>query len=67
MKSIRQGVDAAMEDRALRGRNSSADAALQTAGVAAYGLAPAGTGPGPVGNIVKKIEHYVSVFSGEVQ
>jgi len=36
-----QGLDAAMEDRALRGRTSSADAALQTAGVVAYGR------PGP--------------------
>jgi transposase InsO family protein len=45
-----QGVDAVMEDRALRGRNSSADAALQTAGVAAYGqnrpkAGPAGASP----------------------
>jgi len=32
-----QGIDAATEDRALRGRTLSADAALQTAGVAAYG------------------------------
>jgi hypothetical protein len=32
-----QGVDAAAKDRALRGRTSSADAALQTAGGAAYG------------------------------
>jgi putative transposase len=31
-----QGVDVVPEDRALRGRTSSADAALQTAGVAAY-------------------------------
>ena len=31
-----QDLDAATEDRALRGRNSSADAALQTAGVVAY-------------------------------
>jgi hypothetical protein len=34
---LAQGVDAATEDRALRGRTSSADAALQTAGAAAYG------------------------------
>ena len=32
-----QSIDAVPEDRALRGRTSSADAALQTAGVAAYG------------------------------
>src|SRR3974390_2617364 len=30
-----QSIDVASEDRALRGRNSSADAALQTAGVVA--------------------------------
>jgi hypothetical protein len=42
---VAQGVDVATEDRALRGRNSSADAALQTAGAAAYGRP---TGPGPV-------------------
>jgi hypothetical protein len=40
-----QGVDVATEDRALRGRTSSADAALQTAGVAALRQHP---GPGPV-------------------
>jgi putative transposase len=40
-----QGVDVATEDRALRGRTSSADAALQTAGVAASGHHP---GPGSV-------------------
>ena len=43
-----QGLDAAMEDRALRGRTSSADAALQTAGVAASER-PTGTGPVPAG------------------
>ena len=32
---LAQGLDVATEDRALRGRTSSADAALQTAGVAA--------------------------------
>ena len=32
-----QDLNAATEDRALRGRTSSADAALQTAGVVAYG------------------------------
>jgi putative transposase len=34
-----QGLNAATEDRALRGRTSSAGVALQTAGVAAYGPA----------------------------
>jgi transposase InsO family protein len=43
---LAQGLDVATEDRALRGRTSSADAALQTAGVAAYGQ-PTGPGPGP--------------------
>ena len=38
---VAQGVDAATEDRALRGRTSSADVALQTAGAAA----PSGTPP----------------------
>src|SRR5438876_7367990 len=42
---VAQGVDAATEDRALRGRTSSADAALQTAAAAASGQP---TGPGPV-------------------
>ena len=42
---VAQGVDVATEDRALRGRTSSADAALQTAGVAALRQHP---GPGPV-------------------
>jgi len=36
---LAQGLDVATEDRALRGRSSSADAALQTAGEAAYGQA----------------------------
>ena len=36
-----QSVDVASEDRALRGRNSSADAALLTAGAAASGSPPA--------------------------
>src|SRR5271166_4481034 len=77
-----QGLDAATEDRALRGRTSSADAALQTAGVVAYGRP---TGPtaatcrskskakNPRGvrgtespDTVKKTENYVSVFSEEV-
>ena len=45
-----QSVDVASEDRALRGRTSNADAALQTAGAAAFwrpaGLAPpAGASP----------------------
>ena len=40
-----QGVDVATEHRALRGRTSSADAVLQTAGVAAFRQHP---GPGPV-------------------
>jgi hypothetical protein len=35
--SLAQGIEAAPEDRALRGRTSSADAVLQTAGGAAYG------------------------------
>jgi putative transposase len=39
-----QSVDVASEDRALRGRNSSADAALLTAGVAASGR-PTGRRP----------------------
>jgi len=39
-----QSIDAVPEDRALRGRTSSADAALQTAGVVAYGQP---TGPAP--------------------
>ena len=34
---VAQGVDVATEDRALRGRTSSADVALQTAGVTASG------------------------------
>jgi Integrase core domain len=41
---LAQGLDAATEDRALRGRTSSADAALQTAGVAALARP---TAPGP--------------------
>jgi hypothetical protein len=39
-----QSIGAVPEDRALRGRTSSADAALQTAGVVAYGQ-PTGTAP----------------------
>ena len=40
-----------MEDRALRGRTSSADAALQTAGVVAYGR------PGPKGrNLPEQVQ-----------
>lgn len=46
---IGQSIDAAPEDRALRGRTSSADVALQTAGVAASrrhtGPPPAGASP----------------------
>lgn len=38
-----QGLNAATEDRAMRGRTSSADAALQTAGVVAYRRPKAGT------------------------
>jgi hypothetical protein len=38
---LAQGVEAAAEDRALRGRTLSADAALQTAGGAATGSPPA--------------------------
>jgi putative transposase len=47
-----QSVDIAPEDRALRGRTSSADAALQTAGVAASGR-PAGPA-GPAGASPKR-------------
>ena len=50
---VAQGVDAATEDRALRGRTSSADAALQTAGAAAYGQ-PTGPGPVPAGASPKR-------------
>jgi putative transposase len=50
---IGQSIDAAPEDRALRGRTSSADAALQTAGVAAYGQ-PTGPGPEPAGASPKR-------------
>ena len=50
---VAQGVDVATEDRALRGRTSSADAALQTAGVAAYGQ-PTGPGPAPAGASPKR-------------
>ena len=45
---LAQAIDAATEYRALRGRTSSADAALQTAGAAAYGQ-PAGLRPVPIG------------------
>jgi hypothetical protein len=48
-----QGVDAATENRAPRGRTSSADAALQTAGVAAYGQ-PTGPEPVPAGASPKR-------------
>jgi Integrase core domain len=41
-----KGPDAATEDRALRGRTSSAAVALQTAGAAAY-VRPTGPGPAP--------------------
>jgi hypothetical protein len=50
---LAQGLDVATEDRALRGRTSSADAALQTAGVAAYGQ-PTGPGPVPAGASPKR-------------
>jgi transposase InsO family protein len=50
---LAQSVDVATEDRALRGRNSSADAALHTAGVAAYGQ-PTGPGPVPAGASLKR-------------
>jgi len=43
---LAQDLDAATEDRALRGRTSSADGALQTAGVAAS-WQPTGPGPDP--------------------
>jgi transposase InsO family protein len=48
-----QGLNVATEDRALRGRTSSADAALQTAGAAAYGQ-PTGPGPEPAGASPKR-------------
>jgi putative transposase len=50
---VAQGVDAATEDRALRGRTSSADAALPTAGAAASGE-PTGPGPVPAGASPKR-------------
>jgi len=48
-----QSIDAVPEDRALRGRTSSADAALQTAGVVAYGQ-PTGPAPAPAGASQKR-------------
>jgi Integrase core domain len=48
-----QGVDVATEDRALRGRTSSAAVALQTAGAAAY-VRPTGPGPAPAGASPKR-------------
>ena len=48
-----QGFDAATEDRALRGRTSSADAALQTPGVVAYAR-PTSQGPAHVGASPKR-------------
>jgi transposase InsO family protein len=45
--------DAATEDRALRGRTSSAAVALQTAGAAAY-VRPTGPGPAPAGASPKR-------------
>jgi transposase InsO family protein len=48
-----QSLDAATEDRALRGRTLSAAAALQTAGVAAYAR-PTGPGPQPAGASPKR-------------
>jgi integrase-like protein len=48
-----QSLDAEAEDRALRGRTSSADADLQTAGVAAYGR-PTGPRPAPAGASPKR-------------
>jgi putative transposase len=48
-----QGLDAATEDRALRGRTSSADAALQTAGGLPTGGPPA-QGPAPAGASPKR-------------
>ena len=50
---VAQAVDVATEDRALRGRTSSADAALQTAGAAAYEQ-PTGPGPVPAGASPKR-------------
>ena len=44
---------AATEDRALRGRTSSAAVALQTAGAVAYGR-PTGLGPAPAGASPKR-------------
>jgi transposase InsO family protein len=48
-----QPLNVATEDRALRERTSSADAALQAAGVAAYGQ-PTGPGPVPAGASSKR-------------
>ena len=48
-----KGPDAATEDRALRGRTSSAAVALQTAGAAAY-VRPTGPGPAPAGASPKR-------------
>ena len=48
-----QSLNAATEDRALRGRTSSATAALQTADVVAYGR-PTGPGPAPAGASLKR-------------
>ena len=50
---VAQAVDVATEDRALRGRTSSADAALQTAGAAAS-RQPTGPGPVPAGASLKR-------------
>ena len=50
---LAQAVDVATEARALRGGTSSADAALQTAGAAAYGQ-PTGPRPVPAGASPKR-------------
>ena len=53
-----QGLDAAMEDRALEGRTSSADAALQTAGVVVYGR-PTGTRAGTAGGSGDRVTRFL--------
>jgi putative transposase len=50
---VAQDVDVATEDRALLGRTSSADAALQTAGAVAS-RQPTGPGPVPAGASLKR-------------
>ena len=50
---LAEAIDVATQYRALRGPTSSADAALQTAGAAAYGQ-PAGLRPVPIGASPKR-------------